>query len=346
MKKRYILVACLACVLLAVLILAVIVLSRPQLQLNCASDDPTVLAEISHIADRLNTIGLRDSRIDNHIQRLCDGEVTSDVLYTYADQLEMLNEIGLQVGEPIPVDVWDEQPRDMNNRNIDVYQNIAALSSQPDYIQLLIRAYNRFYTFNQNPSTNTALDTGLDIFLYTVEYYDQITDADFDTLDTESVHELGIEIVKTWQELIGYTFRINPLTGDPLFPSGPYTHFNVTNMWRNQVRTNASIGRIWGTSGFDLRFVGNARQNNNQMEHVAVSLALQYVYDQSLMVLNALEVRDTMNGKQEAPNSVADQAVNNVIAYEFIPYFEEGYVQAIERLRCVLSTPAETTSCG
>ncbi|PJF33487.1 MAG: hypothetical protein CUN57_02035 [Phototrophicales bacterium] len=114
-------------------------------------------------------------------------------------------------------------------------------------------------------------------------------------------------------------------------------------MWRHKTETHTFIGTIWGVSGFDSRFVGNP-ENSNQVEHLAISIALQYAYDTSVVLLNALEIRDTFNGKQPLPMTRADQAINYVAATEFLPHFEDGYAQTIERLRCILSRP-ETTTC-
>jgi len=350
LSGKYILVAILAILLLGILFPVLILFSQSEVGLDCASNDPTVLAVVQDVKDRLQEVGLGEPQftdnigIDTHIERLCRDEVTSDVLYTYADQIENLNRIGQQVGQAIPVGFWDVQTEEMQANNANEYQAIDALvNAHPEYAQLLIRAYNRFYTFKQKPSTDTALDTGLDILLYTVDYYEQLLDVDFDTMDEATTHEIGLEIAQTWLHLIGYTPRINPLTDEPLFQYSIFSHFSITDMWRHQTRSHSFIGLIWGISGFDFQYVGDA-ENSNQVEHIAVSLALQYVYDNSLLALNALEIRDTVNGKQRPVMSIADQAVNNIIASEFIPYFEEDYVQAINRLRCILSS-SEVTFC-
>lgn len=347
-KAIYALVTSLVIAVAAVLFLLSLTGTKSEAVLNCISDDPTVLAAVDDVKARLEGVGLSDSRsmlsigVDNHLERMCSGEVEPDVLFTYASQLETLNEIGRQYGQLVPADLWDAQSSEMREDDIQVYEVVDTLvGSQLEYAQLMIRAYNRFYTFKESESDDTALDTALDIFLYTVEYHEQLTGVDFDTMDAETAREIGMEIVRTWQELIGYTFRTNPLTGDPLFPYDIFTHFSITNMWRYHIQRNLFIGVVWGVTGFDSRFVGHP-QNSNQVEHVAVTTALQYVYDYSTMALNALEVRDTLSGKQQPAESRADQSVNTLIASEFIPRFEDGYVQAIEYLRCVLSSPEET----
>jgi len=350
LQSKQVLVAIIVGILLAVLIPVLILFSRSQVTLDCVSDDPNIITVIQDVKNRLSDVGLADigymisTGIHKHISRLCDTEITADTLYRYADQIEQLNEIGLQYGQPIPATFWDVTTRDMQDNNDNEYQIVDTLvNSQTEYAQLLIHAYNRFHTFNQNRSTDTALDTALDLFLYTVEYYDQITDEDFDTMDVESAYELGVEIVRTWQQMIGNTARINPLNKKPMFAYKRFSHLSVTDMWRHQTHSYDAIGRIWGVSGFDFHFVGDAK-NVNQVEHLGISIALQYADDTSLLILNAYEIQDALSGGQTRAMATADQTINSTIATAFLPYFTADYVSTIERLRCILSN-AETAIC-
>ena len=339
-------------ILIGVTLEKIVPILPSQFNVECPVGENITISpqDVGQIKHQLLDIGLSNASfmnstgIQNHVERLCRGEVTGAVLDTYISQLESLTDIGHQFGQPVPVALWDVQTPEMQVENVSEYEAINTLvNSELEYAQLLIRAYNRFYIFKQNQSRDTALDTALDIFLYTVEYYEQVTNLDFGTIDAEAKEEIGIAIIQTWQQIIGSTARTNPLNGDPLFPFNMFSHFNVTDMWRQHTRQNIFIGLIWGVSGFDLHFVGDL-QNSNQVEHLAMSMALQYVYNYSVVLLNTLEVRDTLNGKQQPVMSLADQNINNIIASEFLPLFKDNYVYAIEYLRCILAV-AETASC-
>jgi len=350
LQRKQVLITIFVGILLAVLFPVMILLSRSGASVDCVSDDPDKVAVVQDVKNRLNDVGLKNTRfmsstsINEHISRLCNDEITADTLNTYANQIEQLNEIGHQYDQPVPATIWDVKPRDMQDNNDNEYQIVDTLvNSQLEYAQLLIRSYNRFYTFNQDRSNDTALDTALDLLLYTVEYYDRITDEDFDTMDTESAHEVGVAIVRTWQQIIGNTARINPLTDEPIFAYTPFAHLSVTNMWRHRTNSHYAIGRIWGVSGFDFHFVGDAK-NVNQVEHLAISIVLQYADDTSLLVLNAYEIQDALSGGQTRVMATADQTINYTVATEFSPYFTGDYISTIEHLRCILSS-AETAIC-
>ena len=350
LQRKQVLSAIFVGILLAVLFPVMILLSRSDVSLDCVSDDPNKVEVVQDVKNRLKDVGLKDTRfmnstgINEHIGRLCNDEITAYTLYRYADQIEQLNEIGRQYGQPVPATIWDVKTRDMQDNGDTEYQIVDTLvNSQPKYAGLLIHAYNRFYTFNQNRSNDTALDTVLNLLLYTVEYYDLITDEDFATMDTDSAYEVGVAIVRTWQQIIGNTARINPLTHKPIFAYTPFSHLSVTDMWRHQTNSHNAIGRIWGVSGFNFHFVGDAK-NVNQVEHLAISIALQYADDASLLMLNAYEIQDALSGGQTRVMATADQTINYTVATEFVPYFTADYISTIERLRCILSS-SETAIC-
>lgn len=335
----------LAVVLIFAIVISLLVLLMPGLFNVWASTthfscDPDNRVEIDQIENRLLEVGLKNRRylnstgIREHINRLCDGDVSPDQLYQYADQIELLSARSGQFGESIPPTFWDVQTPNMKDNDVTEYDVVNTLViTHAEYLELLSRAYNRFYDFKDNGSPDTALDAAIDIFLLSVDY----TRSHVDTTDT---YEIGAEGIREWQQVIGSADRTNPITGGPIFPYSSFSHLSVTNMWRHHTGRNDKIGLIWGVSGFDQRFVGE-RTNNNQIEHMSVSTALQYVFETPLGALNALEYRDLLNGRQSMAMSKADQTVNNIIAYEFLPRYTEDYVAAIKYLRCVLSSPEE-----
>jgi hypothetical protein len=231
------------------------------------------------------------------------------------------------------------QTADMKANHLTEYEAVAALAT-PDsapYLSLLSRAYNRLYDFRQYRGGDTALDAALDIFLYTVEYYDAVTETDFDAMEPEIARNIGNEIVMVWHQILVGATRAGPLTARPMFTPRIFARFNVTNMWQHHTGRRSAIDDIWGVSGFDPRFVGE-RNNENQVEHIAISMTLQMVSQVPLLILNAIEDRDTLTGRQSPAHARADQNINNAIAFEFIPRFVDDYVRGIEHLRCVLSS--------
>lgn len=310
------------------------------MQISLAQGSTVSADNLAEIESRLREVGISDGRylqstgINTHLERLRDGEITLETLQMYANQLDMLSQISAQYGQTIPVDVWDVQTADMQANNFTEYEAVSALVDTP-YADLLGRAYNRLYDFKQNPNADTAMDTALDLLVYTADYVDAIHEVDFEAMDADTREATGMEIIGTWQRLIGSAPRINPLTDEPLFPYHEFAHFNATEMWRYHTGRPEVIGDIWGVSGFDERFVGES-SNINQVEHMAVSASLQYTYETPVAMLNAVEVRDNMSGRQSKEMTLADQTVNNTIDKEFLPRFEIDFYEGIAYLRCAL----------
>ncbi|MCA9902997.1 MAG: hypothetical protein KC547_03995 [Anaerolineae bacterium] len=311
------------------------------------STDDVSEADVAHIEQRLRAVGLAESGylsstgIATHLQRLRDKEVSLEALENYADDLEALTQISGQYGQPIPVTFWDVRTEDMTQNNLTEYDAVHAITG-PDspYLALISRAYNRLYDLKTSPETDTALDAALDIFQYTVAYYVLVSPVDFDNLDDEQRAEIAKGIVGVWQQVLVSSTRANPLTGKPMFSHSVFGHFNISSMWRYHVGADIGVGEIWGVSGFDQRFVGEP-ENNNQVEHMSISATLQLVLAEPLEVLNGIEERDILTGRESRVQAQADQNVNSAIAFEFIPYFADDYSGTIEHLRCVLASRAE-----
>lgn len=315
-----------------------------QLNLECATDGQTTNkipnGIIAGIKMEFEQIGLHDTSVFNrsgvvtHIQRLCREQVSLEQLQQYIDQLKILANLGQNDDQQIPINFWDVSTSAMRRNQLTEYWLIDDLvTNNMDYLILLAKSYNRFYQFKMGESSDTALDTALDIFLYVVEYYAK-TNPEPLSIETRQ------DIVRTWQRIIGHEPRINPLTGELLIEDTPLSHLSVTNMWRYQTRRNTFIGSIWGISGFDNRFVGNPK-NTNQVEHLAITLLLQYVENYSLIALNAFEVQDTLSGGQTSQMATADRNINNLIASEFIPRFDENPIKAIEHMKCIIETDSQ-----
>ena len=300
-------------------------------------------AEITEIGDRLRAVGLAESDyllstgVVTHLQRLRDGEISPDALRSYADHLETLNEKTAAFGEAIPTAFWDVQTQDMHAIDMTEYDAVAAMTlpgSSP-YRSLLARAYNRLAAFHEADGDDTALDAAFDIFQDVADYYEQINEPPTPD-DPDAQVDYGTGIILIWQQVMFSTSRNNPLSHDRLISHSIYNHFNITDMWRYRTGDYATIGEIWGVSGFAPRFVGDPA-NDNQVEHTTISMTLQLVMDEPLTALNLIEDRDVIAGNVSAAYAAADKAINTAVGRDFAPRFHENYREGIEYLRCLLA---------
>ncbi|RKZ93098.1 MAG: hypothetical protein DRQ43_08435, partial [Gammaproteobacteria bacterium] len=171
----------------------------------------------------------------------------------------------------------------------------------------------------------------LDIFAYVEEYYHSVP---FSTL-TEHAKEITGEteaVLMIWQAVVAGTSRINPLTNKPMFSHSIFSRVNVNTMYQYDLGTNMSIGKVWGVSGFAPQFVGMP-ENNNQIEHLSISIILQLIMHESIVILNAIEEEKFLLANAPKAMADADMALNQAIHKEFAPYFSDNRKMAVERLR-------------
>lgn len=194
-------------------------------------------------------------------------------------------------------------------------------------------AYARFHRFKTQAQgrTDTALDTALDLFVPVIAL-----------LETQSLDEM-IErspyittpeqaALYLWQDVVSGSSRRNPLTRHKVFDHGFATRFHVGTIWQYQTGRAELDGDIWGVSGFAARFVGPP-ENNNQIEHMSISMVIQGLLREPLLVLDAFEELERLTGVASAEEAAADTALNEAIHDVFVPSFHGNLPQAIEALR-------------
>lgn len=341
----------------AVILLAVLAIGLPLLQTMTRSFDlqavvfPTATpftgtvseTQLAEVEASLRSAGLADepillsTGIPEHLRRLQNGEITAEALLAYANHLNALRTASAAFGEPIPSTFWDVQTDNMRESGLTEY-SIAegmALPGSALYLDLLAHAYNRLLVLHQNSATDTALDAAFDIFQFVVDYYDAISPAS-DSDQQEQLAHRGNSLILIWHQVMFSTSRTNPLNREQLISHSIFNHFNITDMYRYRAGEYLSIGDIWGVSGFAGRFVGDP-ENDNQVEHVTISMALQLVLEDPLAALNAIEDRAVLTGSESAGHANADKAVNTAIARDFAPYFYSDFRTGIEHLRCILA---------
>lgn len=302
---------------------------------------------VAEVGERLHAVGLAESDyllstgVTEHLERLRAGVVSPDALRRYADNLAILTETTAGFGESIPVQFWDVETTEMRGQGITEYSLVEAMAapeSEP-YLSLLARSYNRLVAFHLAAGDDTALDAALDIFHLVIDYYEQVAGKPAD--DSASRVNFGNGAILVWQQVMFSTSRDNPLTGKRLISHSFFNRFNITSMWRYRNGENIWLGKIWGVTGFAPRFVG-VETNDNQVEHMTISMTLQMVLGNPVSALNMIEYRDVLTGRSSDAEANADISVNNAISRIFAPRFRRDYREAIEVLRCAL---AERDSC-
>ncbi len=303
--------------------------------------DATIEAQI---AAQLKAAGLHttpvlgDTGISGHLQRLLEDKTDIPELQQYAEDLQYLNQYTSQYNASIPPSFWDVQTVEMEKRFWNEYTLVHQLV-QPEwepYLQLLTKAYARFLRFknSEREGNDTALDASLDIFALVEEYYHAIP---FSSL-IEHAKEIKGEpeaVLMIWQSLVAGSTRINPLTHNPLFSHSIFARNNVGTIYQYDQGRNMSISRVWGVSGFAPRFVG-IPENGNQVEHMSISMVLQMVMHEPVLVLDGIEEEKLLLGHARSEEAHADMALNNAVHKEFAPYFADNRLKAVERLRLAL----------
>jgi hypothetical protein len=174
------------------------------------------------------------------------------------------------------------------------------------------------------------------MFAYVAEY--QSTDGTPSDPPGDLVEKKGRAdaMLMVWQSLVAGSTRTNPLTGKPMFSHSIFARDNVGVMYQYDVDRPMGIAEAWGVTGFAPQFVG-IPQNNNQVEHMSISMMLQMVMGESVLVLNGIEEEKVLRGQADQAEAQADMALNRAVHSEFAPAFADNWQQAVERLRCVLT---------
>jgi hypothetical protein len=307
---------------------------------NCKLD-ATVVEEI---AKRLQEAGINkepllgDTGVSRHLQRLEHKKTDIHELRQYTKDLQYLNEYTTVRNASIPSSFWDVCTVEMENKNWTEYSLVHQLV-QPEweaYLQLLTQAYGRFIQFKaaEAKGIDTALDTALDMFAMVEGYYHEIP---FSSL-TEHAKEIKGEteaVLMIWQSLVAGSSRVNPLTHKPLFSHSIFARNNVGTIYQYDQGREMSTGKVWGVSGFASKFVG-IPNNSNQVEHMSISMVVQLVMSEPVAVLDGIEEEKLLLGHAPSEESHADMALNNAIHKEFVPYFRESRLGAVENLRRAL----------
>lgn len=302
----------------------------------------TTEVSIAEVEARLLAVGLNpapvlgDTAVSGHLVRLQAGEVSGATLLAYADNLAVLNAYGEAKYGQIPTDFWDVDTAALKADGWSSYTIVAALSGPEgrDFLDLLLAAFERFKHFKQSDGGDTAVDTALDLFELAIVMVDNQPETAL-LEHSPFLNTPAKSTIYLWQNLVAGTTRHNPLTHRPAYSHGFASRFNVATIWQYEVGVAMSIGKVWGVSGFDPAFVGPA-SNDNQIEHMSVSITAQAVLGEHLSTLAAFEAFETLISHAKADASVADEALNKAIAEYFTPHFEADLRAAVKSLRLAL----------
>ena len=188
------------------------------------------------------------------------------------------------------------------------------------------------------------VDAALDMFAYVDEYHDKVMASPASPDDPSEVEGRVSAMLMVWQSLVAGSTRSNPLTGEPLFSHSIFARDNVATMYQYDLDQAMSVSEVWGVSGFAPRFVGIPK-NANQVEHMSISMVLQMVLDEPLVVLDGIEEEKVLLGHADEAEAQADMALNNAIHREFVPVFVSDWHQAVEPLRCILRSEEADADC-
>lgn len=178
------------------------------------------------------------------------------------------------------------------------------------------------------------MDAALDMFAYVEDYYQSVPSSKL-IEHAKEIEGQTEAVLMIWQSLVAGSTRINPLTQKPMFSHSIFTRDNVGTMYQYDLGKRISISKVWGVSGFAPHFVG-IPENNNQIEHMSISMILQIVMKEPVLVLDGIEEEKFLLGKARSEEGYADMALNNAIHNEFAPYFHRNRLNAVERLRHML----------
>ncbi|WP_193139049.1 hypothetical protein [Meridianimarinicoccus sp. MJW13] len=347
--------------LLSCMVLVVVVLAVPQVRflffglpekrlegspISEGKTGPAPVAEVSRneVHQALRDAGLSeqpllgDISIAGHLARLDEGAVTSAQLMEYADGLRVLALRTGDAGRQIPSAFWDVDTDQLRADGWDAYGVVEALASAEGepYLAALGAAYTRFHAFkladlSGADTDDTALDTALDLFEPANDLIDAVPPEHM--LETsEFIGGKEQAALYLWQQLVVGSSRRNPLTHIKLFNHGFTTRFHVGTIWQYDTGIAQDNSTIWGVSGFAPVFVGPP-ENNNQIEHMSISMTVQGILREPLLLLEAFEEIEALVGSSSAGEAAADDALNAAIQQAFLPGFEDDLPSAVDALR-------------
>ena len=333
--------------------LAVEVMPGPATEPGDLANKPAE-EETTFVARRLREAGLNetpvlgDTAIIGHLARLENGEVGEETVLQYADNLIYLNEYTTANGGSIPTSFWDVRSPEMIENGWDEYgvvQQIAVPEAEP-YLLLLAKGYGRFLQFKavETSGEDTALDAALDMFAFVEDYWTAVAPTADDVVSAEETKGIADGKLLVWQSLVAGSTRINPLTDKPMFSHSIFARDNVGTMYQYDLGEAMSIADVWGVTGFAPQFVGTP-ENNNQVEHMSISMVLQMVLEEPVTILAAIEEEKVAARQADAAEANADMALNSAIHNEFAPSFSENGLLAVEQLRCFLKGMEQASDC-
>lgn len=109
-------------------------------------------------------------------------------------------------------------------------------------------------------------------------------------------------------------------------------------MYQYYMNKGMGLSEAWGVTGFAKQFVGPKR-NSNQNEHMSISIMLQAVLGEPLLVLNGLEREKQLTGQAPADEAKADMMLNSTIREVFLPSYAAELDEAVVILRERLTSP-------
>jgi hypothetical protein len=316
---------------------------------------PTLQPETKNrVSQRLLEAGLNeepvlgDTAVSGHIRRLENGETSLTRLWQYLKDIEYLNAYTAEHGGAIPAAFWDVRTPELEASGWDEYSivhQIVVPEAEP-YLHLLTQGYGRFLQFKaaEASAEDTALDAALDMFAYVDDYWTAVTATSPEPDGPEALKGVADSKLMVWQSLVAGSTRINPLTHEPMFSHSIFARDNVGTMYQYDVGEEISIAEVWGVTGFAPHFVG-IPENNNQVEHMSISMVLQIVLGEPVQVLDGIEEEKVLAGHADSGEANADMALNNAIHKEFAPNFAEDWETAVEHLRCVLKSENKNSDC-
>ncbi|PRY20110.1 hypothetical protein CLV78_11559 [Aliiruegeria haliotis] len=284
---------------------------------------------------------LGDIATSGHLTRLDAGEVTVDQLLNYAEHLNALAFRTKGAGRQIPSTFWDVETDQMRVDGWTPYRVVAALASTEGrpYIDALGVAYTRFHAFkvSEPGADDTALDTALDLFEPAIRLIDEVPREHM--LETsEHIRSKEQAALYLWQQLVVGSSRRNPLTHIKLFNHGFAQRFHVGTIWQYDTGMAQDNSAIWGVSGFAPRYVGPP-ENNNQVEHMSISMTVQGILREPLQILQAFEEFERLSGPVNSEETAADEALNLAVRQTFVPNLENDLQAAVSALRETLRAP-------
>ncbi|MEM8540449.1 MAG: hypothetical protein AAGF25_05780 [Pseudomonadota bacterium] len=295
------------------------------------------VVEAEAIEARLLAVGLHptgllsDLGVDDHMARLANKEVSSDILMQYADAIEALSERSMSQGQPLPPSLWDVTTKALQESGWTVYSLTMALASKDGeiHVDMLSNSYGAYLQTRPN-----ALEGALSLLPLARAYVEALPEqaraerAAYAQTDGEAT-------LLIWQALMSGTSRHNPLTHTPLWSHGYVGHFSVPHIHQYATGKGALQSDVWGVGGFNEMFVG-VDSNNNQVEHLGISALLQGVAGVPGALLNAIEALEVMVDHENPIAANADRALNRVVQEILVPKVEDNPTEITEALRAAL----------